>query len=60
MTVGEMFDIFPSTNALGAGMGFLNQLTFPNGRKYFDLIAEISCSFVLSGLYVCFGRKREW
>jgi hypothetical protein len=33
LIVGEIFSIFPSSKASGAGIGFLNQSTWPGGMK---------------------------
>ena len=34
LMVGEIFDMFPSSNASGTRMGFLNQSTLHDGRNY--------------------------
>ena len=60
LMVGEIFDMFPSSNASGTGMELLNQSTFLDGRKYFDSMAQISWVFVLLGTNYFSGRKYEW
>lgn len=57
--VGGIFDMFPSSNASGVEMGFLNQYTCPGGRKHFDSMAQISRLGVSVGINAFSGRKNE-
>lgn len=57
LMVGEILDMFPSSNELGARMGFLNQSAFTGGRKYLDSMVQISCICALMGTNVFSGRK---
>lgn len=59
LMVGEIFDMFPSSNSSGAGMGFLDQSTFLGVRKYFDSMRQIPLGGVLVGTNVSLGRKNE-
>ena len=55
LMVGEMLAILPSSNALGAGMGFLNQSIVPDGIKY--LVSTTYTGFWLGGMRASCGRK---
>lgn len=57
--VGEIFDMFPSSNASGVSMGFLNQSTCHRGRKYFDSMEKISWLGASIGTNGFSGRKNE-
>ena len=57
LVVGEIFDMFPSSNTSGDGIVFLNQLTFLDGNKHLDSMAQISWVGVLLGINTFPGRK---
>lgn len=41
LTIDDIFDMFPSSNEFGVRMCFLNQSTYPSGRKSFD--SNVKC-----------------
>jgi hypothetical protein len=55
LMVGEMLAMLPSSKALGAGMGLLNQSIIPEGIKSLVSIAKIELR--LGGLGASCGRK---
>ena len=55
LMVGEMLAKLPSSKALGAGMGLLNQSTVPAGIK--SLVSTVKIRFWLGGMRVFYGRK---
>ena len=53
LMVGEMFTMFPSSKASGAGIGFLNQSTFPWMKSLVSRENWSNCDIS------SFGRKNE-
>jgi hypothetical protein len=55
LMVGEMLAMLPSSKALGAGIGLLNQSICPDGRKSLVLIAYME--FLLGCVKASYERK---
>lgn len=55
----DILDIFPSSNASRAGMGFLNQSTCIGGRTSFISIAQMLWYDTLGGENTFSGKKTE-
>jgi hypothetical protein len=59
LMVGEILAILPSSKALGAGIGFLNQSICPGGRK--SLVSTVYMGFWWGGMTTYYeGKSALW